>query len=242
MSMPPDQPYGLDVTRSARERCDLPGIFLIVVGTLNLLMALFTVFRGLQVSMMPTTELELQLRQAQEMFPALFQGQAMPSAEDLKGQLVGSFVGGGIVEVLAALVTIVGGAKMRQLKAHALAVVGSVLALLPCVSCSACCGLGEVVGIWALVVLLNPEVRAAFEGIPPGWGGYGPPGTQPPGGYYPPPPGSQYPPPPGGSSPPQGGNPPAGGYYYPPPGQPPQAPPQAPPGPPNEPPPPPAGS
>ena len=52
---------------------------------------------------------------------------------------------------------------MLSLRAYGLAVAASVITAIPCISCSACCGLGEGIGIWALVVLLNNDVRAAFR-------------------------------------------------------------------------------
>jgi hypothetical protein len=210
---------------------------LIVVGTLNLLLGLFSIFQGVQAAFLPIEQLERNVQQSQELLKPIFGEMpgGLPGAADLRAILVSSNIGLGTVQALAAFVTILGGVRMRQLRNHTLAVVGAVASAIPCVSCSACCGLGEVVGIWALVVLLNAEVRAAFEGIVPGGGGYGPGGYYPPGGQYPPP-GGYYPPPQGGGSQPPGGS------YYPPPGQPPQAPPQQPPGPPNEPPAPPAGS
>jgi hypothetical protein len=30
-------------------------------------------------------------------------------------------------------------------------------------TCTGCCGLGQGIGIWALVVLLKPEVKALFR-------------------------------------------------------------------------------
>lgn len=38
----------------------------------------------------------------------------------------------------------------------------AILAMIPCVS--PCCLLGLPLGIWALIVLLKPEVKAAFQG------------------------------------------------------------------------------
>ena len=64
---------------------------------------------------------------------------------------------------LFSLLTILGAVRMMALKSYGLAVFVSVLAAVPCISCMACCGPGEGVGIWALVVLLNPEVRSAFR-------------------------------------------------------------------------------
>ncbi len=54
-----------------------------------------------------------------------------------------------------------GASKMKQLENHGLAVLASILAILPCVS--PCCVLGLPFGIWALVVLYRPEVKNAFH-------------------------------------------------------------------------------
>ena len=54
--------------------------------------------------------------------------------------------------------------------------------------CSVCCLLGLPMGIWALIVLLDNDVKQVFNGGGPP-GGYGGPGgyTPPPGGYSGPP-------------------------------------------------------
>ena len=50
------------------------------------------------------------------------------------------------------------------LKSHRhFAVFVAVLTAIPCISPASCCLLGEAMGIWALVVLLNQEIRAAFR-------------------------------------------------------------------------------
>ena len=56
---------------------------------------------------------------------------------------------------------------------------GAIVAMLPC---SGCCLLGLPIGIWAIIVLIDSDVKRAFNG---GAGGYGGPA----GGYdtdYPP--------------------------------------------------------
>ena len=53
-----------------------------------------------------------------------------------------------------------GGLRMLSLKSYGLAIAASVIALLPCVS--PCCCLGLPLGIWSLVVLMKPEVKASF--------------------------------------------------------------------------------
>jgi hypothetical protein len=91
---------------------------------------------------------------------------------------VGVLLGAGAVKLLLDLLTLYAGWQMRQLQSWGLSVAGTVAAMLPC---SICCILGLPMGIWALIVLLDNEVKQRFDdGGPPG--GYGPQ----PGGYAPP--------------------------------------------------------
>jgi hypothetical protein len=63
--------------------------------------------------------------------------------------------------ILLSAVIFYGGLKMKRLENHGLAVASSILAIIPCTS--PCCLLGIPVGIWALVVLMKPEVKSAFH-------------------------------------------------------------------------------
>ena len=60
-----------------------------------------------------------------------------------------------------SLTLIIAGWRMRQLKSHGLAVVASILALLPCTFGWI---VGLPMGIWSLATLQRPEVRDAFAG------------------------------------------------------------------------------
>ncbi len=51
--------------------------------------------------------------------------------------------------------------KMKRLENHSLCLAASVVALLPCFS--PCCCVGLFIGIWALVVLNRPEIKANFS-------------------------------------------------------------------------------
>jgi hypothetical protein len=59
-----------------------------------------------------------------------------------------------------SITLIVGGWRMRQLKSYGLAMVAAIMALLPCTFGWI---LGLPMGIWALVVLMDPAVREGFE-------------------------------------------------------------------------------
>jgi hypothetical protein len=74
----------------------------------------------------------------------------------------------GVVGVVAAIIgsvvgilIIIGAVKMKKLESYGLAMTSSILAMIPCIS--PCCLLGLPFGIWALVVLSKPEVKAAFR-------------------------------------------------------------------------------
>jgi hypothetical protein len=56
---------------------------------------------------------------------------------------------------------IVAGIRMRQLRSRGLAMVGAIMGMAPC---SPVLLLGLPVGVWSLVVLADPAVRAAFAG------------------------------------------------------------------------------
>ena len=71
--------------------------------------------------------------------------------------------GVGVFWLILSLITIFGGVRMMSLRSYGLAVAGAVIAVIPCVSPSGCCLLGEIAGIWALIVLMNADVRAAFR-------------------------------------------------------------------------------
>ena len=66
----------------------------------------------------------------------------------------------GLVSLVGNAVIVFGAMKMKNLQSYALAMTAAILALIPCFT--ACCLIGIPFGIWALVVLLKPEVKAAF--------------------------------------------------------------------------------
>jgi hypothetical protein len=66
-----------------------------------------------------------------------------------------------IVGILIDAVIILGANKMRNLDSYGFAVAAAILSVIPCFS-SPCVVLGMPFGIWALVVLMNDDVRNAF--------------------------------------------------------------------------------
>jgi hypothetical protein len=65
----------------------------------------------------------------------------------------------GAMGLLMAVLVVVGAVKMKNLKGYGLAMASAIIAMLPC---SPCCAIGLPFGIWALVVLNDENVQAAF--------------------------------------------------------------------------------
>ena len=67
----------------------------------------------------------------------------------------------GIVNLALGVVVIVGAVKMKNLESYGFAMASAIIAMVPCIS--PCCLLGLPFGIWALVVLSDAGVKAAFR-------------------------------------------------------------------------------
>jgi hypothetical protein len=160
----PDQPPPLDMPDASRAhgRVQLPAIFLIVVGVLNLLGAAGFAFFGVQLGGLPPAEFERLMQQRDPARWQQIQQQGMTPEQVLQIYFNGG-VGLGVANLLSGVLMIWGGARMLSLKSYGLVVFASVLAALPCISTGACCGLGVIVGLWSVIVLANAEVRAAFR-------------------------------------------------------------------------------
>lgn len=80
------------------------------------------------------------------------------------GGIMSGIVGAILYIVMALLqgIVIFGGVKMKNLQSWGLSVAAAVVALLPCTNWI-CCLIGAPIGIWALVVLMNQEVKASFR-------------------------------------------------------------------------------
>ncbi|NJN65105.1 MAG: hypothetical protein HC882_09670 [Acidobacteria bacterium] len=83
-------------------------------------------------------------------------------AAEIASLLTGGF--GVVVSALAvvlAAATILAGVRMRNLRSRWLAILASLVMMLPFFS--PCCFLGIPIGIWCLIVLSDRDVKAAFH-------------------------------------------------------------------------------
>ena len=76
------------------------------------------------------------------------------------GQKAGYFGAAFMLPILSAF-TLLGGIQMLRMRSFAVCVAGAIASLVPV--CGPCFGLTMPFGIWALVLLFNPDVRRRFQ-------------------------------------------------------------------------------
>jgi hypothetical protein len=151
--------------RQAKEKVTLPAVFLIIVGVFNLLPGGYLIVNGLFVSSLTPEQLQTQMERQNAAMKDQFKELAKQgyTPADIQKIAIYGCEGTGGAAILASLLMIIGGIRMIQLRNFGLAVFASILAAVPFISCLGCCGLGQIVGIWSLIVLLSPHVRMAFR-------------------------------------------------------------------------------
>ena len=131
----------------AREALNVPSLLLIIFGSLNVLFAIYGLVAG-------------GMNKAQ--MAQLLNDPNMPQqAKDLIAMMAGagSKVFGLLGMVIAGLM-VFGGVQMRNLKSYGLAMTACILGMLPCTNC--CC-VTLPIGIWALTILMKPEIKSSFS-------------------------------------------------------------------------------
>ncbi len=145
----------------AINRLNGPSIAVISMGVLSALYSIFTIGTGLLGMAMGTSSEPVDIGELGD----VLSGQEQQMAEQIQQIMAASSGPLGIVTsfmmLMTSLVIIAGGVKMRTAEMYSLCVVAAALCMIPCTSC--CCCLGLPIGIWALVVLLDQNVKAAFR-------------------------------------------------------------------------------
>jgi hypothetical protein len=82
--------------------------------------------------------------------------------EKMEGMFKASFwTASSLVGIFIAVFLIYASTKMREASQWGMCVAAAVLAMIPCIS--PCCLIGLPIGIWCLVVLTKPEIKAVFR-------------------------------------------------------------------------------
>ncbi len=154
--IPPGGPGGYDP--NAASKVSGPATALIVVGVLNILLALYGVVSNVMALSNPA-QIQAQIDQNPELQNIEGFDPAMITKFAQAGGAMGVVLN--IVAVVVAIVIIIGALKMKKLESRGMAMTASILAMIPCLS--ACCLLGLPIGIWSIVTLNDPNVRASFR-------------------------------------------------------------------------------
>lgn len=80
-----------------------------------------------------------------------------------EAQMAGIY-GGMVFDVVASIlqiVVIVGALNMLKARNYQLAMAAAIISVIPC--CTSCCFIGIPFGIWALVVMMDPQVKSSFR-------------------------------------------------------------------------------
>lgn len=127
-------------TLQARDALKQPAIALIVVGALGVLAALYF--------------LSSVHREGAPVLAALGDSGDLPPS---------AFWASGAWWLATALLCIAGGVQMLRLRTRWLAVAAAIVAMVPCLGTyPGCCVVGLPAGVWALVVLMQPQIKASF--------------------------------------------------------------------------------
>jgi hypothetical protein len=128
-----------------------PAIALAVVGALDLVMALFGMLAGLMG--WGTGLLGSGLAP---------HGMGDPQLDRVLHWILGPLgMASNAVGLLVNLLIVVGAIRMMTFRNYGWSMAAAILAIVPCTA--PCCCLGMAAGIWAVVVLTRPEVKAVFR-------------------------------------------------------------------------------
>ena len=128
---------------NASEQVNLPAIGLMVAGGLGLLsqILLLLIHFGLMGLSLP------------------FAGGSSMGLSMLTGSIILVLR---VMGIGVNLFILYGAMQMKGLKNHTMAIAGAIAAVIPCFSQCPCCFIGIAAGIWAIIVLIKPDVKAAF--------------------------------------------------------------------------------
>jgi hypothetical protein len=143
--MQPDNPYGAPAAAApavdVRSKVSLPATLIIVSQVIGLVIQLGSMAFKSQIVAAVKSYVEST-------------GKPLPEGAMDSNPLLG------VLGIVGSCFVIFAMLEMKKVRRFPVALAGAILAMLPFLSL--CCFFGFPLGIWALVVLFNPDVRAAF--------------------------------------------------------------------------------
>lgn len=129
----------------AAEKVTIPAIFMMILGAIGLLLAIANaayVFSG-----------------AADDEPNAFGGPQDPNMKNDPAYIAGQVIAT-VVTIGWGLLVFLGGLQMKKLSSRGFVMFSSILVMLPC---NWCCVIGIPLGIWALVVMNDDDVKRSFS-------------------------------------------------------------------------------
>lgn len=147
-----------DDVRVAKGRVMPPAIGLIVVAAIGLLSSVANLiqFSGLDAQF----DAEVKKVEDNNAIPNDQKKQQVDMINQIRDWMKVGWVPWNAAIALSSVIILIGGIKLMGLSSPGLVMFASILSLVPCIS--GCCLLGLVFGIWAMVALGKPEVKAGF--------------------------------------------------------------------------------
>lgn len=155
---PRDDRDDRDDVRIAKGRVTVPAVGLIIVAAIGLLSGIVNMiqFPGLDAQF----DAEVKKVEDNPGIPNNQKQQQVDMLNQIRDGMKTVWLPWNAGIVLSSLVILIGGIKLMSLSSPGLVTLASILSLVPCVS--GCCLLGLVFGIWAMVAMGKPEVKAGF--------------------------------------------------------------------------------
>lgn len=151
-----DNPYATPLDSAPppkRGSVKAPGLILLIVGVIDALAGLvrlgFSLFAGGE--------------RAGIDFPEGLSPQMQELAERLIEFVPAIDIVFGVLAIAVGLTIAVGGLQMVRCRSRGFVQFAAVLAMVPCVTFLGCCGVGQGVGLWALLAVSNATNRQLFE-------------------------------------------------------------------------------
>ncbi len=156
---PPQSPMQTGFGKQIPSSLTTPAIILIVLAVLNIVYGLSTPFLGAFIgdsvlqfglNMIPDAEARQQFEQK------------ILEQQNSAMQMIMTW-GGLIVTLILSALMLYGALQMKNAASYGWAMAAAIIAIVPC--CDFCCCIELPIGIWALVVLLKPEIKQLFPQV-----------------------------------------------------------------------------
>ncbi len=155
----------------AKRKVEIPALFLIGLGGINLIMGSVILLRSIQIAQIPIEDFERDYEEAKNITRKIMPEAAINldnqelSIKEIQKKTIWINAGYSCFLLGGAYLMIMGGWRMRQFNSLGLVIMGIIYCAMPCISCAGSCGIGQVIAAWCLLVLFNPLVRQEFARV-----------------------------------------------------------------------------